>query len=65
MQPFGVPVPQGSSVGFVFIRFLTKPEYHHTMKNIILLVIVAVGALSLGACKSKECHKSECAACTK
>lgn len=42
------------------------PEYHHTMKNIILVVIVAVGALSLGACKSKECHKSACTAtCTK
>lgn len=36
------------------------------MKNIILLVIVAVGALTLGACKSKECHKSCCeAACSK
>lgn len=36
------------------------------MKNIVLLVIVAVGALSLGACKSKECHKSACvSACSK
>lgn len=37
------------------------------MKNIILLVIVAVGALTLGACKSKECHRhSNCvSACSK
>jgi len=30
------------------------------MKNIILLVLVAAGALSLGACKHKDCCKKAC-----
>lgn len=60
MQPLGVRDPRGSG-SFVFIR--TKlPEYHHNMKNIVLVVVLAVASLSLGACKTKKCcPTSSCA----
>ncbi len=35
------------------------------MKNIILLVIVALGTLSLGACGHKKCCDKNVAACSK
>ncbi len=43
-------------------RKLTITEQYHTMKNIILLTIVAIGALSLTACGHKPCCKTACSA---
>jgi len=43
-----------------FIWIQHKPAYNHIMKSIILIAIVAVGTLSLGACKHKCCPKKAC-----
>jgi len=66
MQPNDSKEPHGPNVsGFSFGQ--KQKQNTTTMKNIILLAIVAIGALSMTACKTTKSCSSTCApaACSK